>query len=184
MRRAEDVLTDEEIKSIIEDTISTPVMDMDEVYEKYSLREIMYKCNKYFDYDFLGEVEIGFDKRLTSIGGNCRSRSRVIKISPHYIRIHPEELEDIIIHEMIHLEIGGHGVDFYNKMDEINKIAGRKVVSRYTVERANTKYITYCPKCGEVSSTYSKKTRHLKNGNYLHKTCDTYVHVIEVEKYV
>jgi len=183
MRKAKEVLSRDEIVEIIEDTISTPVIDMDEVY-KNNLREIMYKCNKYFDYDFLDEVEIKFDKRLTSIGGNCRSRSRVIKISPHYIRIHPEELEDIIIHEMIHLEIGGHGVDFYDKMNEINKMAGRKVVSRYTAERANTKYITYCTECNEVTGTYSKKTRHLKNGTYFHGTCGTHVHAIEVEKYV
>lgn len=183
MRRAEDVLTNDEIKGIIENVISIPVISMKEVYEN-DLREIMHECNKYFGYDFLDEVDIKFDKRLTAIGGNCRSRSKEIKISPHYIRIHPEELEDIVIHEMIHLEIGGHGTDFYNKMNEINKMAGRKVVSRYTAERANTKYITYCTECDEVTGTYSKKTRHLKNGTYFHGPCGTHVHAIEVEKYV
>ena len=106
MRLAEDVLTTEKIEEIIGEVVTPFKMTEKEVYENFCLWGRMYEHNtNIFHYDFIDDVEIKFAKRLTSIGGNCRSGSRVIKISPHYIRKYPEELDDIIIHEMIHLEI-------------------------------------------------------------------------------
>ncbi|MFW6282120.1 MAG: SprT-like domain-containing protein [bacterium] len=189
-KRAKKILSEEKIKKLVRNEVSPYLLTEEEVRKKcskYKLKKLANKLNKkYFNYseDIMSPLIVKLDGRLTSSGGVCRSYRREIKISPKYIRKYPDQLENVLIHEMIHLKINNHGKDFYDEMKRINKLAGKKVVTRHTKEQSEIKYLTYCPKCDIISAHYSKLTSGLKYGNYYHKKCKTYVHTIEVEKYL
>lgn len=188
MRKAEEVLTESEIIEIVEDEITPFKITEKELKEKYDLQDMLIEFNnQFFNFDFIEDVEIKWSKRLTRVAGNCwryASGRKVIKLSVYYFRKFPEEVKSVLLHEMIHLEVNGHGREFRAEIDRVNNELGTDLVSRFSQEAANIKYLTYCPECKEISGRYSKKTQGIKHGSYYHIKCDTHTHVIEVDKYI
>jgi predicted SprT family Zn-dependent metalloprotease len=123
------------------------------------------------------EINLKWSARLTSSAGNCRAGSKLIKLSVDYHRKHPEEIENTLIHEMIHLYISGHPKKFHDEIARINKQAGKEVVSRYSQESANVSHVAYCPKHKVIGT----KTRKPKSGRYRCRACGSKIRWIEVD---
>ncbi len=100
-----------------------PVEDLQALYEHYR--------RAYFDGQLppVTEVSIEWSSRLTASAGLCKPRQRVIRLSTHYHRKHPDEVGMTLLHEMIHLLVPGHGPAFRQWMAEIGRRGGR--VARY-----------------------------------------------------
>lgn len=116
-------------------------------------------------------VTIQWSTRLTSSAGVCYPQKRVIRLSTHYHRRYPQDIESTLLHEMIHLIVPGHGPKFYAWMERIRQKGGR--VERYSRERATAgqppRWRYECISCGAEWLRY----RRLRRGgrDYMHKEC-------------
>lgn len=54
---------------------------------------------------------------MTSRWGSCNTGTRAITISSRLAAYPPECLEQVMVHELCHLKVHGHGKDFYDLMD-------------------------------------------------------------------
>lgn len=94
------------------------------------------------------EVTIEWSDRLISAAGNCRKKAKVIRLSTHYFKKFPEELDETLVHEMIHLLVPNHGRDFEKWMSFINN-QGELLITKYSRERAaDTRWMYVCENCG------------------------------------
>ena len=72
MKKAEDVLSKQEIEHIVKERVEPFKITREELESRYDLRQMMLKFNEeFFGYDFIKNVEIKFDGRLTNVAGNC-----------------------------------------------------------------------------------------------------------------
>lgn len=95
------------------------------------------------------EIEIKWSDKLTASAGKCKKKRKLIELSTHYHKKHPEEIEKVLLHEMIHLIVNGHPKEFYEWMDKIRSKGG--IVHRHSKERATKpmyRYILKCENCG------------------------------------
>lgn len=117
------------------------------------------------------DITIQWSNRLTSSAGVCYPQKRVIRLSTHYHRRFPQDIESTLLHEMIHLLVPGHGPRFYAWMERIRNKGGR--VERYSRERATAsrppRWRYECARCGAEWHRY----RRLRRGgrDYMHKGC-------------
>lgn len=111
------------------------------------------------------EVQIEWSSRLTASAGLCKPQQRIIRLSTHYHRKHPDEVGMTLLHEMIHLLVPGHGPAFRQWMEEIGRRGGR--VARYATERATPRAIrwVYTCRCGQVYP----RARRLPHGGRDHR---------------
>ena len=122
---------------------------------------------KYFDGELppVDKVTIRYSNRLSTSAGLCCPSERTIEISSHYAkRYGEEETRSVLLHEMIHLQIRGHGEAFMKKMGDIQAKGGN--VSRYSKGRAKVNWEYVCNDCG----TRYERGRRLKYGGRYH-TC-------------
>lgn len=117
------------------------------------------------------EVCIEWSNRLTSSAGICYPKRRIIRLSTHYHRAYPDDIESTLLHEMIHLLVPGHGPQFHRWLERIQQYGGR--IARYAKSRATAheppRWRYRCRSCGAEWFRY----RRLKHGgrDYIHKGC-------------
>src|SRR5690606_15225155 len=59
------------------------------------------------------DVTIEWSRRMTSAAGRCYTKRRIIRLSTHYHEKFPEEVDQTLLHEMIHLLVPNHGPLFH-----------------------------------------------------------------------
>jgi predicted SprT family Zn-dependent metalloprotease len=112
------------------------------VEELYSLFD---RINwQYFD-GALPPVKIEYSNRMTSAGSYTPAR-RVIKIGCKYHMLFPDELEDTLKHEMIHIRHFRHDAAFKAEARRIG--ASLKARSHPSLQKP-PKYVYVCPECGQ-----------------------------------
>lgn len=115
--------------------------------ELYDHLHWRYFNNEFSEYD----VQIQWSKMLTVSAGNCTSyreaKKAIIKVSVWYYMQYPEDLEQVLLHEMIHIKIDGHGKAFREEMQRIRALGGD--VRRYSKGVAKKRKWKYeCQRCG------------------------------------
>jgi predicted SprT family Zn-dependent metalloprotease len=109
----------------------------------------LYSLFDRFNYEYFGGrlpmVTISYSERML-IAGSYTSSTEEIKIGRKYHTIFPEELEDTLKHEMIHIVYPNHSPEF-------KRLARKLGVSLKAREhpdlRAAWKYLYICPHCGK-----------------------------------
>lgn len=104
-----------------------------------------YYNKKYFNCELPRNTEVFFNSRLRSAGGWCMDQDRTLCLSTDYISKYPEEVDNVMLHEMIHIRVHSHNESFSREMARIRDIGGD--VTRYTKKRTR-KYIVRCTGCG------------------------------------
>src|SRR5690554_6941556 len=99
------------------------------LYERYERFNRLYFDNRLPARE---AVTIEWSHRMTSSAGRCYPQRRLIRLSTHYHARFPAEVDETLLHEMIHLLVPNHGPDFYAWMRRIRARGG--VVNRYSKE--------------------------------------------------
>jgi predicted SprT family Zn-dependent metalloprotease len=94
----------------------------------------------------LPETMVQWSTRMR-IAGTCDQRRRVIRLSRHYHEQFPEDVDDTLRHEMIHLLHPGHGVDFRS---EARRIGAGLHCREYPGLHPKARLIYICPHCHAV----------------------------------
>ncbi|HLW38221.1 MAG TPA: SprT family zinc-dependent metalloprotease [Candidatus Eremiobacteraceae bacterium] len=104
---------------------------------------------------FGGEVpayRIAYNPRLVSVAGRITYRPPLIELSRQLLSVHPEHVEQTLLHEMVHAWLharrlpSGHGRHFKRKMREVGLSTiyhSLPVQSR----RSGRRYALSCPRC-------------------------------------
>lgn len=124
---------------------------------------------KYFDNKLPFDVKVVWDNRLVASAGSYNwswgNTNKTIKLSPHYIKKFPEELDNILLHEMIHASgIRGHGERFKKEMRRINSFGWN--VQTHSKERA----VTHTYVCKQCKQTI-KRSRRINVERYVCGKC-------------
>lgn len=133
------------------------------LYEAYGRFAVKYFAGKLPP---VRDVTIEWSARMTRAAGYCYPRTKTIRLSTHYHRKYPEDIEKTLLHEMIHLLVPNHGPRFYAWMERIRAAGGR--VERYPRERATParyRWVYTCITCGATRRTL----RRLKDGGKYHR---------------
>lgn len=135
-------------------------MEVSKLYEVYT------EYNKRFFNNELPSanlVTIEYSNRMTNAAGLCHPHKRLIRISyPYAEKYGWEETKSVLLHEMIHLQIKGHGEAFMKKMRDIQAKGGN--VSRHSKGRAKVNWEYVCNDCG----LRYERSRRLKYGGRYH----------------
>ena len=122
-----------------------------------------------------GKVDIEWSSRMTASAGMMVLRQsycgkvadRKIKISTHYAERYPEDVDNVIIHEMIHIlhPHDNHNEPFQQKADEINRKAEQlgeaiKITVHASDSAKAPKWSYICDSCGRDHT----RQRRAKNG--------------------
>src|SRR6056297_742197 len=89
------------------------------------------------------EFTFQWSRRMTAVAGRCFYNKKIIRLSVDYHRKHPEQIENTLAHELIHMLIRGHGDDFVHEMRIVNRKAGKKLITIHSDERSKVKYVGY-----------------------------------------
>ena len=100
----------------------------------------------------LPKVRIEYSNRMTSAGSYTPS-GRVIKIGRKYHEIFPEDINDTLKHEMIHILHFRHDKAFKQEADRIG--ASLRARSHPSLQKP-PRYVYYCEHCG---MTYPRQKR-------------------------
>ena len=123
----------------VEELRSANLPTLPELYRLYDMYNLVHFDGK------LPRVKLTYSTRMLA-AGSCAPREREIRIGLKYHQLFPQDLDDTLIHEMIHLIYPSHNSDF-------KKVANRLGVSVYARShpdlRRPPKYIYYCPSCGQ-----------------------------------
>ena len=132
------------------------IKELCEVYTEYN--------EAYFDNELppVEQVTIEYSNRLTSSAGVCYRGKKLIRLSTHYAEKYgEEEVKSVLLHEMIHLQIRGHGQKFHAKLRDIQSKGGN--VSRYSKGVAKTNWEYTCIECG---TKYKRSIRLSRGGKH------------------
>lgn len=100
---------------------------------------------RYFE-GLLPPVKIAYSERML-IAGSYSISEKIIRIGKRYHEIFPDEIEDTLKHEMIHILDSSHGRNFKS----IAKKIGASLKARAHPDlRLPAKYFYECPVCGRV----------------------------------
>lgn len=112
------------------------------------------------------EIIIEWSGRLTASAGICyrKAKNSIIRLSTHYHKDFPEEIESTLLHEMIHLKIKGHGQEFKKEINRINSLGGN--VKRFSKRRSTKKRINWIYKCKKCSKKYERNHKISKLNRY------------------
>jgi predicted SprT family Zn-dependent metalloprotease len=115
--------------------------DLNKMYKEYN--------KKYFDSKLPQDTKVKWSKQLKTCAGNCYPLGKEIKLAVFYAEQYPNEIKNVLIHEMIHLIDRTHGKTFKSEMERINKLDKSiyiKLTAPYTPKI--TRYIYRCSECG------------------------------------
>ncbi len=115
-----------------------------------TLKEIYHTFNeRYFNNELPADAKVEWSEKMTRNAGACIPRKKVIRISWHYAKSFPKDVENILVHEMIHLKFPNHGAQFHKEVDRINSCGEDINVARFSLGRAkDPKYRYVCTECG------------------------------------
>ncbi|HDS01978.1 MAG TPA: M48 family peptidase [candidate division Zixibacteria bacterium] len=99
---------------------------------------------RYFD-GKLPKVKIEWSSRMR-IAGKCYVEHRLIKLGRKYHEYFPDEVEDTLKHEMIHILYPNHGKEFKR---EAERLGATRYAKEYPGGKSPHKYIYICPSCGQ-----------------------------------
>lgn len=109
-----------------------------------SLYQLFDRFNFLYFKGMLPPPKIEYSNRLTC-AGSYNLDLRIIKISRKYHRLFPEEIEDTLKHEMIHLLHYKHNAAFKT---EAKRIGASLMAKTHPSLRRQPKYLYTCPACG------------------------------------
>lgn len=123
---------------------------------------------RYFDNETpnVADVTIEWSTRLTSAAGKCYPKLKIIRLSTHYHAKHVHEVDETLLHEMIHLLVPDHGPRFYAWMERIRARGG--TVNRYSRERATPATYRWTYTCNGCGAT-GRRQRRLAHGGRRHR---------------
>lgn len=108
----------------------------------------LYRLFDRFNWKYWGgklpKVKIEYSTRMTCAGSYSPHR-RLIRIGRKYHEIFPQDLEDTLKHEMIHIRHFSHGAKF---KDEALRIGASLRAREHPALRRTPKYLYECPGCG------------------------------------
>lgn len=128
--------------------------DLYELYREYN--------NKFFCNQLprVEKVRIEWSNRLSSSAGICYSKSKIIRLSRAYHIKHIDDVGSTLLHEMIHLKIRGHGVEFKRELKRIQNLGGK--VYRYSKEAAKVpRWIYTCKNCNIAIKKYKRYPKNI-----------------------
>jgi predicted SprT family Zn-dependent metalloprotease len=107
---------------------------------------LMYeRLNKRYFEGKLPKVKIEWSKRMR-IAGKCFVGYKLIRLGRKYHEHFPDEIEDTLKHEMIHILYPNHGREF--KL-EARRLGTSRYAKEYPGGKSPHKYIYICPNCGQ-----------------------------------
>lgn len=124
----------------IAETITPPKHELPSVEKLYQLFD---KFNVLYFKNKLPMVQIEYSNRMTN-AGSYTPALKLIKISKKYHEIFPDDIEDTLKHEMIHLIHFRHNAEFKREAARIG--ASLKAKSHPSLRR-KAKYLYVCPGC-------------------------------------
>jgi predicted SprT family Zn-dependent metalloprotease len=104
---------------------------------------------------FGGEVptyRIAYNDRLRSVAGRITYRPPLIELSTPLLAAHPEQLDETLLHEMVHAWLrarrlpSGHGVHFKRKMRDVGLTSIYHSIPT-PLCRSGRRYVLSCPRC-------------------------------------
>jgi len=116
----------------------TTLPSVDELHRRFDYYNVIYFKGR------LPKVRIEYSKRMTSAGSYTPSQ-RLIKIGYKYHEIFPQDLNDTLKHEMIHIRHYRHDARF---KAEAKRIGCTLKAQSHPELRRPAKYIYVCPGCG------------------------------------
>jgi len=125
-------------------------------------------CEKFTLPNFL---TVGYNSRLKSSAGRCLRKhlyedlyAYSIEINPHYMKEFPGELDETIMHELIHTQQGcwNHGDVFRSYITKLEKEFPELKISVTCDNIPTLKYSIHCQDCGELLGSFSRKTNVVK----------------------
>ncbi|HCX04033.1 MAG: SprT-like domain-containing protein [Tissierellales bacterium] len=126
------------------------------------------------------EMTIEWSGRLTASAGICyrKPKNSIIRLSTHYHEDFPEDIENTLLHEMIHLKVKGHGPEFKKEINRIISLGGK--VNRFSKRRATEKRINWIYKCKICSKEYERNRKISKLSRYRCGICKGKLEEIKV----
>ena len=118
--------------------VAVPLPEVAELYLRYDQFNWVYFRGR------LPQVRIEYSGRMMSAGSYDR-RAKLIKIGRKYHEIFPDELNDTLKHEMIHIIHYNHNAAF---KAEAARIGASVKASRHPALSRPARYIYGCPNCG------------------------------------
>lgn len=104
-------------------------------------------------------------------GGQCRHAHRAISMSRHLVPLWSDaEVLAVLKHEIAHALVGpgkGHGPAWAAKMRELGEVPNRT----HSSETVPGRYVAICDTCNKEAGRVHRRTRAMREGRHLHKTC-------------
>lgn len=110
---------------------------VEELYERFRRFNVQYFGNR------LPTVKIRYSKRLLAAGLFIRDRGEIV-LSEKYHTIFPDDIDDTLKHEMIHLVHFNHDADFRR---EAKRIGASCRAKSHPSLRLPPRYVYECPVC-------------------------------------
>ncbi len=124
-------------------------------------------------------IKIEWSNRLSRSAGVCYRTSKIIRLSTAYHKKHPKEIGGTLLHEMIHIEVRGHGEEFKGELKRIQDLGGK--VSRYSMEPAKEPRWEYvCISCGQTIRKYKRYPQNIICGICKSKFKEKYIEHVEI----
>ena len=120
------------------------------------LQHLFKRLNNLFFNGKLKNTAIEYSNRMTCAGSYCPDDA-VIKISSRYHEIFPDEIEDTLKHEMIHIKHFYHDSAFKAEAKRIG--ASLKAKSHPLLLRPS-KFLYVCPGCGTKYPRQKRMSKH------------------------
>lgn len=128
-----------ELSSRLSGSTQLVLPDEDELQRMFSRINFQYFSGR------LPEVKIEWSNRLR-MAGKYLINDRIIRLGRRYHEHFPQEVEDTLKHEMIHILYPDHGRLF---RAEAVRIGASRYARDYPGARMSYKYIYACPACGQ-----------------------------------
>jgi predicted SprT family Zn-dependent metalloprotease len=119
--------------------------DIQALPDQSGLLDMFMMINREYFEGRLPRVEIEWSNRM-SVAGKYYVDQKIIKLGRKYHEYYPEEVEDTLKHEMVHILYPNHGRQFKR---EAARIGTSNHARDYPGGRSPHKYIYICPACGQ-----------------------------------
>lgn len=135
------------------------------------LKETFKKYNEKYFNNRVQPVFLAWNNRTTKTLGTCRyinDEPYKIEVSSKYVKQYPEELKNILVHEMIHVLYpkDSHGELFRKEMNRLNKEFPELDIRVFANNlKVYWKYKYNCSICGQNGTTARKLPSHAVCGN-------------------
>lgn len=137
-------------------------MEISGVYQRFRVLNELY-----FDGLFPNDLKISLSRRLYRKAGIClfqvingTVRPIEIRLSSKYLELYPDDLENVLLHELIHLKLGhiNHDNSFVEELQRLNKkyglhirVKGKPLFFKYGCKICGKEYLV-CEKIKDLSS--------------------------------